>query len=96
VADADVISVFWDGTMCHTLVHKLGHEQSKNTKELLNIVTRHASGEEAVGAVFVLGNTGMAVGDGRAVPTKTAVKSARKGTKGGKKGQKRPDHGALL
>jgi hypothetical protein len=24
--DADVISAFWDGTTCHSLVHELGHE----------------------------------------------------------------------
>jgi hypothetical protein len=26
VADANVISTFWSGTMCHTLVHELGHD----------------------------------------------------------------------
>jgi hypothetical protein len=46
VVDAVIISAFWDGTMCHSLVHKLGREQSKTTKVLLNIATRHASGEE--------------------------------------------------
>jgi hypothetical protein len=39
VADADAISEFWDGTTCHTLVHELGHEQPKTTKELLDIAT---------------------------------------------------------
>jgi hypothetical protein len=39
VADVNVILVFWDGTTCHTLVHELGREQPKTTKELLNIVT---------------------------------------------------------
>jgi hypothetical protein len=72
VADADVISAFWDGTMCRTLVHELGREQPKTTKELIDIATRHTSSEEAVGAAFVLGNT-------KAV----AVKGTRKG---GKKG----------
>jgi hypothetical protein len=57
VADADIISVFWSGMTCRTLVHELGHDQPKTTKELLDITTQHASGEEAVGATFVLGNT---------------------------------------
>jgi hypothetical protein len=79
---------FGDGTTCRTLVHKLNREQPKTPKELLDIATRHASGEEAVGATFVLGNTGEAVNGGRAAPTKATVKGARKDAKGGKKGQK--------
>jgi hypothetical protein len=27
LANTDVISVFWDGMTCHTLVHELGREQ---------------------------------------------------------------------
>jgi hypothetical protein len=88
VADVDVISVFWDGTTCHTLVHELGRKQPKTTKELLNIVTRHASSEEAVGDAFVLGNVEAATSGGRAIPTKATIKGARKGAKGRKKGQK--------
>jgi hypothetical protein len=42
VADADVISTFWSGTTCHTLVYELDRDQPKNTKELLDITTRHA------------------------------------------------------
>jgi hypothetical protein len=34
-------------------VHELGGEQPKTTTELLNITTRHASDEEAVGVVFI-------------------------------------------
>jgi hypothetical protein len=34
-------------------VHDLDRDQPKTTKELLNIATRHASGEEAVGAIFM-------------------------------------------
>jgi hypothetical protein len=71
------------------LVHELDYKQSKTTKELLNIVTWHASDEEAVGAVFILGNMGGAANGGQAVPTKATVKGTRKGAKGGKKGQKR-------
>jgi hypothetical protein len=52
VADADIIGTFLSGTTCESLVHKLGHKSPQNTKELLNITTRHASGEEAVGAIF--------------------------------------------
>jgi hypothetical protein len=88
VADADVISMFWDGTMCHILVHELGCEPPKTTKELLDIATQHASGKEADGAAFILENAGTAASNGRAVPTKATIKSARKGAKGCKKGQK--------
>ena len=35
-----------------SLVHKLGCKGPRTTKELLDIVTSHASGEEAVGAIF--------------------------------------------
>jgi hypothetical protein len=37
-------------------VHELDHDQQKTTKELLDIATRHASGEEAVRAIFVQAN----------------------------------------
>ena len=37
---------------CESLVHKLGHKGPRTTKELLDIATSHASGEEAVGAIF--------------------------------------------
>ena len=36
-----------------SLVHKLGRKGLRTTKELLDIATSHASGEEAVGAIFV-------------------------------------------
>jgi hypothetical protein len=74
--------------MCHSLVHELGREQLKTTKELLDIVTWHTSGEEAVGATFTLGNVGTGADSGQAMPTKTTIKGGRKGAKGGKKGQK--------
>jgi hypothetical protein len=54
VADADIILAFWSSTMCHTLVHELGRRQPSTTKELLDIATRHASGEEVVRAAFIL------------------------------------------
>jgi hypothetical protein len=53
VAYTDVISAFWSGMTCHTLVHELGCDQLKTSKELLDITIRHASGEEAVGATLV-------------------------------------------
>ena len=52
VIDADVISAFLSGTHCKTLVHKLGCQKPRTMQEVLEIATNHASGEEAVGAVF--------------------------------------------
>jgi hypothetical protein len=49
VTDTDMIGVFLSGT---TYVHKLGRKCPRTTKELLDIATRHASGEEVVGAIF--------------------------------------------
>jgi hypothetical protein len=39
VADGNVILAFWDGTMCHTLVHEFGRKQPETVKELLEIAT---------------------------------------------------------
>ena len=47
-----MIGAFLSGTTCESLVHKLGHRGPQTTKELLDIATSHAFGEEAVGAVF--------------------------------------------
>jgi hypothetical protein len=52
VGDTDVIGAFLSGTTCESLVHKLGHKSPQTMKELLDIATSHASGEEAVGAIF--------------------------------------------
>ena len=52
VADADVIGAFLSGTTYESLVHKLGRKGPQTTKELLDITTSHASGEEAVGVIF--------------------------------------------
>jgi hypothetical protein len=87
VADADIVLPFCDGTTCCSLVHELGCEQPKTTKELLNITTRHASGEEVVGTTFTLVSTDTATGGGRATPTSTTTRSTKKGAKGRKKGQ---------
>jgi hypothetical protein len=46
-----------------------------------------------LGAAFVLGNADTATNGGRATPTKTTIKGAKKGPKGGKKGHTwRPHH----
>ena len=37
---------------CKSLVHKLGYLKPRTTRDLLNVTTNHASGEEAVRAVF--------------------------------------------
>jgi hypothetical protein len=77
--------VFWSSTTCRTLVHELGCEELKITKELLNIATRHASGEEAVGAIFVQGGN-------KAVPSGdrgTSATATNKGMKRGIKSDKR-------
>jgi hypothetical protein len=87
VADADVISAFWSSTTCGTLVHELRCDQPKTTKDLHDIATRHASGEEAVGTAFVLGHAKATTGDRRAPPSKGTIKGTGKGTKGDKKGQ---------
>ena len=47
-----MIGAFLSGTTCESLVHKLGHRGPRTTKELLDIATSHASGEEVVGAIF--------------------------------------------
>ena len=52
VADADVIGAFLSGITYESLVHKLGRKGPRTTKELLDITTSHASGEEAAGAIF--------------------------------------------
>ena len=47
-----MIGAFLSGTTCESLVHKLGRRGPQTTKELLDIATSHASGEEAVEAIF--------------------------------------------
>jgi len=59
IADANVIGAFLSGTTCEFLVHKLGRRGPRTTKELLDIATSHASGEEAVGAIFDRSNRKM-------------------------------------
>jgi hypothetical protein len=52
VTDTDEIRAFLSGTTYESLVHKMGHKCLRTTKEVLDIATSHASGEEAVGAIF--------------------------------------------
>ena len=52
IADTDVIGAFLSRTTYESLVHKLGRKGPQTTKELLDIATSHASGEEVVGAIF--------------------------------------------
>ena len=39
-------------TTCESLFHKLGRKGPRTTKEILDITTSHASGEEVVGVIF--------------------------------------------
>jgi hypothetical protein len=84
----DVISAFWDGTMCCSLVHKLGHKQPKTAKKLLDIGTQHASGVQAIGAAFTLAEVVVAASGGPTTPPNITIRGTKKGAKGGKKGQK--------
>ena len=47
-----MIGAFLSETTYESLVHKLGRRGPWTTKELLDIATSHALGEEAVGAIF--------------------------------------------
>jgi hypothetical protein len=50
--DNDVISVFQNGMTCTSLVRRLGRRMPRTTRELLNITSNHADGEEAVAATL--------------------------------------------
>jgi hypothetical protein len=79
VVETDVVSGFLDGTTCCSLVHELGREQPKAAKELLDIITQLASGEEAVRAAFTLAEVGVTAGGGRTTPPSITVKGTKKG-----------------
>jgi hypothetical protein len=70
-------------------VHELRCDQLNTTKELLDIATWHTSGEEAVGAAYILGYEKTAASGSWTAPSKATIKGARKGAKGKKKGLKR-------
>jgi hypothetical protein len=57
VVNIDIISAFLSGTTCKSLIQKLDCRKPRATRELLDIATIHASGEEAVGVVFTDGRT---------------------------------------
>ena len=52
IMDVDVIRAFISGTTNETLVHELGCYKPRTTRELLDFTTSHASGKEAVHAIF--------------------------------------------
>jgi hypothetical protein len=50
--DNDAISAFQNGTTCTSLIHRLGRRMPRTTRELLDIASNHADGEEAVAATL--------------------------------------------
>jgi hypothetical protein len=50
--DNDAISVFQNGMICTSLIHRLGRRMPRMTRELLDIASNHADGEEAVAATL--------------------------------------------
>jgi hypothetical protein len=50
--DNDAISAFQNGTTCTSLIHRLGCRTPRTTRELLDIASNHANGEEAVAATL--------------------------------------------
>ena len=48
----DVIIAFLSRMTYESLIHKLGCLKPRTTRNLLDVATNHASGEEVVGAVF--------------------------------------------
>ena len=87
----DVISAFLFGTNCESLIHKLGHLKPRTTRDLLDVATNHASGEEAVGAVF---NGGRDQGKAKHVDPDEGP-STQRGKKN-KKDLRRSDNAALV
>jgi hypothetical protein len=72
------------------LVHELGHKKPKTTKELLDIATRHAFDEEAVGAIFIQNSRKVDPTGGRGGQLKASGdKGAKTSTKSDKRGLKR-------
>ena len=52
VSDADVVGSFIYGTNDKAIVRKLGCYKPQTIGKLMEIASDHASGEEAVGAIF--------------------------------------------
>jgi hypothetical protein len=55
---------------------------------MLNITTQHASGEEAVRAVFIQGDRKVVPGDSRGAPPKATGNDTKRSAKGSKRGPK--------
>ena len=91
VVDADFISVFLSRTTCESLIHKLGCLKPRTTCDLLDVITNHASSEEAVKAVF---NRGWDKGKAKRVDQDKRP-SAQRGKKN-KKDRHRSDNAALV
>ena len=53
VDDSEVVQAFLSGTSCRDLVRELGRNVPTSAAALLDIATNFASGEEAVGAIFL-------------------------------------------
>jgi hypothetical protein len=52
VAQSEIVHAFLEGTTCRDHVGELGCSPPVDSKELFDIATSFASGEEAVGAIF--------------------------------------------
>jgi hypothetical protein len=74
-------ATFWSGTTYQTLVHKCSREQPKTTKELLDITTRHASSEEAVGVVFIQSSGKAALNGGRGASNTATDKGTKRASR---------------
>jgi hypothetical protein len=54
-------------------------------EELLNIATHHATYEETVGPILVLGGREVVLSSSRVVPSNIVIQGTKKDAKGGKK-----------
>jgi hypothetical protein len=50
--DNDAISVFQNGRMCTSLIHRLRRRMPRTTRELVDIASNHADGEEVVAVML--------------------------------------------
>jgi hypothetical protein len=77
---------FWSGTNCRSLVHELSCDQPKTTKELLDIASKHAYSEEAVGAVSMQSSEKATPSGRQGTPAKASDKGAKIGARSDKRG----------
>ena len=91
VIDADVISAFLSGITCESLIHKLGCLKPYTSHDLLDVAMNHASGEEAVGAVF---SGGQDKGKAKCEDQDEGPSTQR--DKKNKKDRRRPTNSALV